>query len=178
MNRRRSGTVLPLLAAVLLFVACGGGGGAVTPEAAKALDRISAEGIASHMATLADDRMQGRGTATEGYVMAAEYLLQQFEALGLEPAGDNGSYYQQVPLLATSLDAEQSSLTLIRDGKRSPLESAVDYVMDGDPFREQAEVTAPLVFVGTAPLDGRGYLVVLAGLMALMRRRRRRIAVR
>jgi aminopeptidase N len=43
---------------------------------------------------LADDKMQGRGIGTAGLDAAAEYIAGQFREAGLEPAGDNGSYFQ------------------------------------------------------------------------------------
>jgi Zn-dependent M28 family amino/carboxypeptidase len=148
-GRPRSGPGFALSIVAFACTACGGGSGDLgSPDIDRALARITADEIAAHMAVLADDAMQGRGTGTEGHLLAAEYVAGQLETLGLDPAGGADGYYQQVPLLATSLDVEQSSLTLIRDGARRPLEPLVDYVMDGDPFRERAEVTAPLVFVG------------------------------
>jgi hypothetical protein len=44
--------------------------------------------------TLADDDMQGRGLGTAGHEAAAEYIAEQFHAAGLEPAGDDDSYFQ------------------------------------------------------------------------------------
>jgi len=43
---------------------------------------------------LADDAMQGRGPGSEGHEAAAEYIAEQFREAGLEPAGDDGSYFQ------------------------------------------------------------------------------------
>jgi aminopeptidase N len=44
--------------------------------------------------TLADDAMQGRGVGTAGLDAAADYIAAQFEAAGLEPAGDDGGWFQ------------------------------------------------------------------------------------
>jgi hypothetical protein len=44
--------------------------------------------------TLADDAMQGRGIGTAGLQASAEYIAGQFRAAGLEPAGDDGGYFQ------------------------------------------------------------------------------------
>ncbi len=43
---------------------------------------------------LADDAMQGRVPGSEGHEAAAEYIAAQFREAGLEPAGDDGSYFQ------------------------------------------------------------------------------------
>src|SRR5580693_604667 len=62
------------------------------------LQRITVDGLRAHMSFLADDLLEGRGTGTRGYQLAANYVRAQFEQLGLEPAGDNGTYFQQVRL--------------------------------------------------------------------------------
>ena len=54
--------------------------------------------IRAHMSFLADDLLEGRATGSRGYEIAAKYMASQFEALGLKPAGDHGTYFQNVPL--------------------------------------------------------------------------------
>lgn len=49
--------------------------------------------LKSHIAYLADDRLEGRRTGTKGEEMAVEYIRQQFQAIGLQPAGTE-SYTQ------------------------------------------------------------------------------------
>ena len=51
------------------------------------LQHITANGLRSHMAFLADDLLEGRGTGTRGYQLAANYVRAQFEEMGLKPAG-------------------------------------------------------------------------------------------
>ena len=87
-------------------------GAGITPEATNAAARISADAIRAHMRYLSDDALEGRGTGTRGYELAAKYVAAQFEALGLSPAGDGGSYFQRVPLRSTLVDGSRSSLTL------------------------------------------------------------------
>src|SRR5262244_1321831 len=45
----------------------------------------------------ADDLLEGRGTGTRGYEIAAKYMAAQFEQMGLQPAGVGGTYFQKVP---------------------------------------------------------------------------------
>src|SRR5690606_31884110 len=45
----------------------------------------------------ADDTMQGRATGTERYARATDYVARELERLGVTPAGDEGSYFQDVP---------------------------------------------------------------------------------
>ena len=69
---------------------------AVAPDGAEvaALMRVRA-----HTVFLADDLLEGRGTAARGHELAALYVAAQFSRLGLEPAGDRGSYFQTVSFL-------------------------------------------------------------------------------
>ena len=53
----------------------------------------------AHLRYLADDLLEGRAPGTRGGQLAARYIAAQFEALGLEGAGPEGSYFQPVALV-------------------------------------------------------------------------------
>jgi Zn-dependent M28 family amino/carboxypeptidase len=53
----------------------------------------------AHLRFLASDLLEGRAPATRGGQVAAQYIAAQFQALGLEPAGEKGSYFQPVALV-------------------------------------------------------------------------------
>jgi Zn-dependent M28 family amino/carboxypeptidase len=53
----------------------------------------------AHLRFLASDLLEGRAPATRGGRLAAEYIAAQFQALGLQPAGVNGTYFQPVALV-------------------------------------------------------------------------------
>src|SRR5687768_13848370 len=53
--------------------------------------------------TLASDEFEGRAPGTAGDAKTVAYLSEQFRQLGLEPAGDNGTFLQRVPLIRTQL---------------------------------------------------------------------------
>src|SRR5947207_317645 len=53
----------------------------------------------AHLRFLASDLLEGRAPATRGGRLATAYIAAQFQALGLEPAGANGSYFQPVSLV-------------------------------------------------------------------------------
>jgi hypothetical protein len=55
------------------------------------------------LTALAHDSMQGRATGTPGAARAAQYLVRQFQALGLTPLGDNRTFLQRVPLTRDSV---------------------------------------------------------------------------
>ena len=54
----------------------------------------------AHLEFLADDALEGRAPGTRGGLLAQKYIAAQFERLGLQPAGDSGSYFQRVPIIA------------------------------------------------------------------------------
>src|SRR5215469_16064667 len=112
------------------------------------LDRITTQGIRAHMEYLADDLLEGRGTGTRGYLLAANYIRAHFEQIGLEPGGDSGSYFQNVPLRQLK-PAPERDYFLIKHGKaEEQLAFEKDYLMGGNPAHEDSSVEAPLVFVG------------------------------
>lgn len=128
--------------------------------------------IRAHMRFLASDLLEGRGTATRGYRIAAEYVAAQFEIAGLEP-GANGSWFQEVPFLATVPSAE-SSVTFTRDGAAPVMLRAFEtFVTYGDPLNVEKVLDGPVVFAGygiTAPdqryddyagVDAKGKIVAM-----------------
>ena len=56
---------------------------------------FSEKALAEHVVHLASDELEGRGIGTAGLQQAADYVARQFEAAGLAPAGDDGSYFQR-----------------------------------------------------------------------------------
>jgi Zn-dependent M28 family amino/carboxypeptidase len=125
----------------------------------------------SHIQVLADDKMEGRNTGSEGHRKAATYVAGEFERAGLKPGGTNG-YIQPVKFDVKQIVEEKCSLVLERDGKPEPLKLGEDAVIS---LRADtaADVNAPLVFIGhglvipergindLAGLDLQGKVVVL-----------------
>jgi len=64
------------------------------PALASLAPVFNASRMKADVATLADDAMQGRGVGTQGLQAAGDYIAEQFRAAGLDPAGDDGSYFQ------------------------------------------------------------------------------------
>jgi hypothetical protein len=118
---------------------------------------IRPEAIRADMRFLADDLLEGRGTGTRGHEIAARFMASEFEAMGLEPTGDNGGYFQSVPLRSIRPDKGGSTLSVVQGGKEQALIFGQDFVTAGDPGRADTSVEAPLVYVGfgvTAPEQG------------------------
>ncbi len=55
---------------------------------------ISAGDLRLHVSQLASEAMEGRLTGTAGERLATDYVASAFAALGLEPAGDDGGFFQ------------------------------------------------------------------------------------
>src|SRR5467141_4157827 len=99
----------------------------------------------AHLRFLSSDLLEGRAPATRGGRLAAEYIAAQFQAMGLQPAGENGSYFQPVALVG------MTPHPAFAWGKASALDSLVyrdGFVAWGE--RPEADVfaTGDVVFVG------------------------------
>jgi len=103
--------------------------------------------LEAHVRTLADDKMEGRGTATRGYDMAAQYVAEQMQAMGLAPGG-RGGYLQPVPFVRADLKAGACSFALVKGGDTVPLQVGKDVILSPDYLRAKWTTEAPLVFAG------------------------------
>ncbi|MDQ3206455.1 MAG: M28 family metallopeptidase [Pseudomonadota bacterium] len=133
----------------------------------------SARRIQADVAFLADDLLEGREAGTRGHELAALYVARRMQAIGLQPAGDDGGYMQQVPLLQATRVEEGSSLELIRDGRTTALAFGEEFLPALNFDAADARVEAPAVFVGQgvhapelqhddfAGVDVRGKIAVL-----------------
>mgnify|MGYP001442030900 FL=1 len=112
-----------------------------------AIDTITRQALVDHLAYLADDAREGRMAGQKGYDEAAQYVADQFAAMGVEPGADDG-YFQHVPLISYRIDEESTTLIAHRDGEDTELQYKEHYVMGGDKVREEALVRAEVVYVG------------------------------
>src|SRR6267154_6493696 len=85
---------------MISFGCAGASGSTATPATLDApLPAVSTPAMDAHLKYLADDLLAGRAPGTRGGRLAARYIAAQFEALGLEPAGPDSSYFQPVALV-------------------------------------------------------------------------------
>jgi Zn-dependent M28 family amino/carboxypeptidase len=107
--------------------------------------------------TLASDAFQGRAPGTAGEDKTIPYLIEQFKAAGLEPAGEHGGWTQEVPLIHTQLKAPVN-VSVAQGGQTLQLKFPDDiYLGTTRPVDRVAIANAPMVFVGygvTAPERG------------------------
>jgi len=65
---------------------------------------MSPSALRARLTAFAHDSMRGRMTGTADHRRATAYIAAELQRLGLQPAGDSGSFLQRVPLLGTTLD--------------------------------------------------------------------------
>ncbi|MBV9109176.1 MAG: M28 family peptidase [Gemmatimonadetes bacterium] len=123
--------------------------------------------LMSRLYVFADDSMMGREAGTVGNVKGTNYIAAQFRAIGLTPAGENGTFFQTVPLVNRELAPD----AVVSTGG-APLQLARDYLplytIGASVFEPAARVTgAPVVFGGRiggetiSDEQARGKVVVL-----------------
>jgi Zn-dependent M28 family amino/carboxypeptidase len=121
----------------------------VPTAAQQAAAQIDPERIRASVKYLADDKLEGRGPGTEGDRMAAKYLADQLASYGVTPAGDNGSWYQKVPLYSVQTVPDKTSFHLVpKSGDPLTLKYGADFVTNNQTGAAIADIDAPIVFVG------------------------------
>ncbi|MBL6714049.1 MAG: M20/M25/M40 family metallo-hydrolase [Pirellulales bacterium] len=87
---------LAVWAGVLAVTLCGAADGMAADLAASAARAsVRAEDAKRHVAALADDALEGRAAGSRGGRAAGTYLVDEFERIGIAPAGDEGGFYQR-----------------------------------------------------------------------------------
>lgn len=155
MTRNALARVTPLVAVASIALLAAAAAPTRTPATAPALpvavkgaaDRIEGRRLESDVRFLADDLLEGRGTGTRGYDLAARYVAARMSALGLEPGGHDG-YLQPVPMRRADLLPEASMFALTDSGTEIALHADEDFVWSPDVLREKWTTAAPLAFVG------------------------------
>ncbi len=109
-------------------------------------DQAAGKAWWAQVQVLASDDMKGRLTGTEDYLRAASYVVDQFKAMGLSPAGTKG-FYQPVRFDVSTIDAANSSIELEAGGTASRLALPHDAVLAARATQPE-HLDAPLVFIG------------------------------
>ena len=119
------------------------------PAASAAAASIDPEKIRAHVRYLSLDLLEGRGPGQRGGELAAEYIATQFALAGLEPAGDGGTYFQRVPLVAVHTVEEKTKFSFVpATGQPIELAYGTEIVSKDQTGQPTAVIDAPIVFVG------------------------------
>ncbi len=118
-------SLLPvLLGPALLF-------GAATSATAPSDALITSEELEAHVRFLASDELRGRKTGSPESKLASEYLARMFQQAGLEPAGDEGTFFQAVPLELIEYTGKPELHFLAGTGEDHVAEWGVDFDLAG-----------------------------------------------
>jgi Peptidase family M28 len=147
--------------------------GPLTHAARPTSTPISAEDLRTHVYILAADSMMGRQVGERGHVMGTDYIAAQAQRIGLRPAGENGTFFQNVPLVEHGL-APGAALSV---GPQA-LAAGADFIplpQIGEFLRFRGDFTAqgvPVVYGGRVggtmidPAQAAGKVVVIEGAAA------------
>jgi len=123
---------------------------------------ISADRIRNDVRILSSDEFLGRGPGEPGEAKATAYIAEAFRAAGLQPAGENESWFQDVPLVR--LDRQPgANLSLSLDAKVEPLQPGRDATLTLVNPGHTALKDVQLVFAGWGIVDPAKGLDAYAG---------------
>ncbi|MEE3296622.1 MAG: M20/M25/M40 family metallo-hydrolase [Planctomycetota bacterium] len=119
-----------------------------SPQTASAEDLApDAERILRHVTYLSSDELGGRDSGEPGLEIAAEYIARFYAKYGLEPAGDNGSYFQHFTIPQGACFVQDAGAVIeFKDGETVSLTPGSEVAAFG--FTDGKPIEAPLAFVG------------------------------
>lgn len=117
-------------------------------DLAKGFDSINIEQSKEWLGILSGPGFEGRGTGQVGYTKAAHWVAGKVAEFGLEPIGDNGTYFQMLPMKRRSPVLEECFISGPDDLKIEALNN-----MGFERYTDQQETTGELVFLN---FDGAG----------------------
>ena len=108
---------------------------------------ISAARIREQTKFLASDLLEGRGVGARGGQLATEYIATQLALTGAKPAGPNGSYFQDVPLVGIETQPN-ATLAASAGGKALEFRWLDDFVGVSQQQTPETRFDGDIVFVG------------------------------
>ena len=118
------------------------------PAVAAPLPQIEKERIRAHVKYLSSDELEGRGTGQRGGDLAADYIAKQFASYGLKPAGESGTFFQEVPMVGVKTLPGTTFKFSEASGKSFEAKNLIDFVTNNESQAKIADIDAPIVFVG------------------------------
>lgn len=154
----------PLCAFSITALVCGCASASQQSSGAATVAAITPADLEHRLRIIADDSTMGRASGSEGDYKTAEYIASEFRRLGLEPAGENGTYFQTVPFWVSAADPESRL-----DAGGSILQMGRDFLPGTVPAGFRRVDTAEVVYGGSlgeggtviAPEQAAGRIVVL-----------------
>jgi Iap family predicted aminopeptidase len=153
---------------VMLLAACTGSNVQTPAPASKAPDAaatITPGDIYARISFLASDALKGRDTPSQGLEAAAAYIASEYRRLGLEPQGENGTYFQRYPYTIRTIQAQSARVDITTRDQTTTLKFADDFfAFAGTPDQTSGELIqiADKIEAGI-PLNGRIPVVRIRG---------------
>lgn len=155
---------IPLLSLTALLCACPAAPAVVEPSAAvkptdpaptPELPALTIDFLREHTRALSTDALGGRLPGSEGARATVDYIVQNMQALGLEPGGENGGWTQTVRMRGVTIDQAATTLGMVaRHNKVAPITFGQEWVGSSFAAGSEHPFEAELVFLGygvTAP---------------------------
>jgi len=106
---------------------------------------ITAADLRQRLYLIADDSLMGRETGSAGAFKASAYVAAEFRRLGLEPAGDGGTYFQAVPFWVVAMDPQSRLVT----SGGSTLQLGIDFLPVSFAVPPRVLEHTPIVYAGS-----------------------------
>lgn len=140
-----------------------------------AMHSISSSDLMEYVCTLCDDHFEGRLTGTDEYMECAEWLASFYEECGLEPAGDDNTWFQYFDIPYTVIHPDCGLSLEIPEGKNGLIHKHYEYITEFMPGSTSGNgsISAEVVYTGygiTAPelnyddykdIDVRGKIILI-----------------
>lgn len=108
---------------------------------------ISGERMRAHVKFLSSDLLEGRGVGTRGGELAENYIAAQFDIAGAKPAGENGTYFQRVPMVGVTTSAN-ATLEAAAGGRLVSFKWLDDFVGVNELQQPDDQFDAEAIFAG------------------------------
>jgi Zn-dependent M28 family amino/carboxypeptidase len=140
---KRSSAWPPLAAAAILAASL-----SLAAQNTASSDAAAAARIREHVQYLSSDALEGRGMNQPGGDKAADYIGKVFASYGLKGAGDNSTFFQNVPMVAIKTLPDTTFQLVPAQGSAVDLKFLDDYVTNNETQQPVSNIDAPIVFVG------------------------------
>lgn len=110
------------------------------PKLPGSYETITAAALKDYLSFIASDELEGRDTPSRGLDIAAKFIGVNLSRWGIKPGGDNGTFFQRIPLTSRQVDQAKSNIEF--QGQKYSYGEDFLQVSGGGNF------DGPLVFVG------------------------------
>jgi hypothetical protein len=120
----------------------------IPPPAREVASQFRLDRLRADLEFLSSDLLEGRGTGARGGEIAAAYIASQFAIAGLKPMGDEGTYFQKLPLIGLKTDPGRTLQVTPAGRQPFSLRYLDEFVANALTLKEEERIDAPVVFAG------------------------------